>query len=218
MTTTPTPVPVPGSPAVAAATEADAIAIQLRDILTTLQTVVPALQKFDSKQIRRISASAKFGSKSVVQTINMVSAVPRAKDRKMFDVNAGQLALQYRDQLVPIAKQIASFAADLEFTADNMLAGAAVQALQTYQWARHASRQPDGADVRSYVDEMANVVKKTMNHRKPPAKTPQTPAPAPTVPHGAQGFLAPNLAQAAVNEPSDDIADRFDQALRDSAE
>src|SRR5258708_754190 len=167
MTTPPNPLPAPDSSAVTAATAADSIAIQLRDILTTLQTVVPGLQKFDSKQIRRISASAKFGSKSVVQTINMVSAVPRAKDRNMFDVNAGQLALRYRDQLVPIAKQIASFAADLEFTADNMLSGAAVQALQTYQWAQHAARQPDGADVRSYVGEMAKVVKKTMNHRKP---------------------------------------------------
>jgi hypothetical protein len=58
---------------------------------------------------------------------------------------------------------------------------------------------------------MSRAVKKTMNHRKPAASPP---APAP--PAGAQGFLAPNLGQSKSVEP-EDIADRFDQALRDVA-
>jgi len=213
MTVTPSPTSTPGSPAVIAATTADAIAGQLRDIVATLQTVVPGLLKFDARQVKRISASAKFGSVSVVPTINVVTSDPKAKDRDMFDVHAGQLALQYRDQVLPLAKQIGEFAADLEFTIDNMLAAAAVQALQTYRWAQHVVRQPDGAELQSYVDQMSGAVKKTMNHRKPAASAPK---PTPT-PAGAKGFLAPNMIPVKSSEP-EDIADRFDQALRDVSE
>jgi hypothetical protein len=213
MTVTPSPTPTPDSPAVLAATTADAIAAQLRAIASTLQTAVPGLLKFDARQVRRIAASAKFGSESLVPTINVVSSVPKAKDRDMFDVHAGQLALQYRDQVLPLAKQIGEFAADLEFTIDNMLAAAAVQALQTYRWAQHVVRQPDGAELQSYVDQMSSAVKKTMNHRKPAASAP---APTPT-PAGAHGFLAPNIIPVKSNEP-EDVADRFEQALRDVTE
>jgi hypothetical protein len=214
MTVTPSPTtPTPDSPAVLAATTADAIAAELRAIVGTLQTAVPGLLKFDARQVRRIAASAKFGSDSLVPTITVVSLVPKAKDRDMFDVHAGQLALQYRDQVLPLAKQIGEFAADLEFTIDNMLAAAAVQALQTYRWAQHVVRQPDGADLQSYVDQMSGAVKKTMNHRKP---APSAPKPTPT-PAGAHGFLAPDVIPVKSSEP-EDIADRFDQALRDVSE
>ncbi|HEX9457781.1 MAG TPA: hypothetical protein VGA84_01480 [Thermoanaerobaculia bacterium] len=208
MTITPSPTPTPNSPAVLAATTADAIAEELRAIVDTLQTAVPGLLKFDARQVRRIAASAKFGSASLVPTITVVSSVPKAKDRDMFDVKAGRLALQYRDQVLPLAKQIGEFAADLEFTIDNMLAAAAVQSLQTYRWAQHVARQPDGADLQSYVDQMSGAVKKTMNHRKPAAAAPK-PTPAPG---GAKGFLP-----IRSSEPQD-IADRFDQALRDVTE
>lgn len=213
MTVTPSPTPNSDSPAVLAATTADAIAAQLRTIVGTLQSAVPGLLKFDARQTRRVAASAKFGSESLVPTINAVSSVPKAKDRDLFDVHAGQLALQYRDQLVPLAKQIGEFAADLEFTIDNMLAAAAVQALQTYRWAQHVVRQPDGAELQSYVDQMSSAVKKTMNHRKPATSAP---APTPT-PAGAHGFLAPNIIPVKSNEP-EDVADRFEQALRDVTE
>jgi hypothetical protein len=209
MTITPSPTPTtPDSPAVLAATTADAIAAELRTIVGTLQTAVPGLLKFDARQVRRIAASAKFGSDSLLPTINVVSAVPRAKDRNMFDVHAGQLALQYRDQILPLAKQIGEFAADLEYTIDNMLATAAVQSLQAYRWAQHVARQPDGAELHSYVDQMAVAVKKTMNHRKP---TTSATKPTPT-PSGAAGFLP-----IGKSEPQN-IADRFDQALADVSE
>ncbi len=203
------PTPTTESSAVIAATTIDAIAVQLRAVLATLQTIVPDVLTFDSRQIKRVAASAKFGVQSIVPTIAMVTSVPRAKDRNLFDVQAGHLALQFRDQIVPLAAQLVTFADDIQFTSDNMLAISAVQALQTYSWAQHAARQPDGAELHSYVADMARAVKKTMNHRKPAASTP---APAP--PAGAQGFLAPNLGQGKSAEP-EDIADRFDQALRD---
>ncbi|HEX7676560.1 MAG TPA: hypothetical protein VF713_00435, partial [Thermoanaerobaculia bacterium] len=126
----------------------------------------------------------------------------------------GQLAIQFRDQIVPLAMQLVKFADDIQYTSDNMLAVSAVEALQTYRWAQHAARQPDGADLHSYVADMSRAVKKTMNHRKPVASTPAPAPPATPMPPGAQGFLAPNLGQSKSAAP-EDVADRFDQALRD---
>lgn len=194
------------SSAVMAATTIDAIAVQLRAVLETLQTIVPDLQTFDARQIKRVMASAKFGVQSIVPTITVVTTVPRAKDRNLFNVQGGQLAVQFRDQIVPLAQQLVKVADDIQFTSDNMLAVSAVEALQTYRWAQHAARQPDGADLHSYVADMKSAVRKTMNHRKPAASSP---APAP--PPGAQGFLAPNLGAE-----HEDVADRFDQELRDA--
>jgi hypothetical protein len=159
------PTPATESSAVMAATTIDAIAVQLRAVLETLQTIVPDLLTFDARQIKRVMASAKFGVQSIVPTIAIATTVPRVKDRNLFDVQAGQLALQFRDQIVPLAMQFVKFADDIQYTSDNLLAVSAVEALQTYRWAQHAARQPDGAELHSYVAEMARAMKKTMNHR-----------------------------------------------------
>jgi hypothetical protein len=113
------PTPTTESSAVIAATTIDAIAVQIRAVLATLQTIVPDLQTFDARQIKRVAASAKFGVQSIVPTIAMVTSVPRAQDRNLFDVQAGQLALQFRDQIVPLARQLVKFADDIEYTSDN---------------------------------------------------------------------------------------------------
>jgi hypothetical protein len=65
---------------------------------------------------------------------------------------------------------------------------------------------------------MSRGVKKTMNHRPPAPAPAPTPSPAkPAGPTGAQGFLAPNLAAKKTDE-AEDVADRFEQALRDVTE
>src|ERR1700686_4929865 len=103
-----------------------------------------------------------------------------------------------------------------------MLANVAVQALQTYRWAQHVVKQPGGEVLQSYVDQMSRAVKKTMNHRPRPSSPAPAPAPAPSPakpagPAGAQGFLAPNLAAEKTGE-AEDVADRFEQALREVTE
>jgi hypothetical protein len=205
------PTPTTESSAVMAATTIDAIAVRFRAVLATLQTVVPDLLTFDARQIKRVAASAKFGVQSIVPTITVVTTVPRAKERNLFNVQGGQLALQFRDQIVPLAMQLVKLADDIQYTSDNLLAVSAVEALQTYRWAQHAARQPDGAELHSYVAEMARAMKKTMNHRKP-AASPSDPA----TPPSAQGFLASKPGQSESGEP-EDVAGRFDQALRDVA-
>ena len=215
------PLPVNTSPAVTAATTADAIAEQFRAVLVTLLAIVPELQKYDSRKIRRIAASAKFGNETIVPVINLVASVPRVRDLNLFDVDAGHFARQFKDQVVPLAMQLIEFANDVIFTSDNLLAGSSVQGLQVYRLAQHAVKQPDGADLQPFVDTMSHLVKKTMNIRKKPAApapTPSTTTTSHTLPPGAQGFLASNLVPdktpGTTDEP-EDVADRFEQALKD---
>src|SRR5258708_28414979 len=189
------PVPVTTSPAVTAATTADAIAEQFRAVLVSLLAIVPDLQKYDSKKIKRIAASAKFGNVAIVPVINLVASVPRMKESNLFDVDAGHFARQFKDQVVPLAMHLIEFANDVIFTGDTLLAASSVQGLQIYRLAQHAVKQPDGADLQPFVDTMSHIVKKTMNIRKKaaPAPTPSTPTTSHTLPPGAQGFLASNL-------------------------
>lgn len=211
------PPPITTSPAVTAAATADAIAEQFRAVLLTLLAIVPDLQKYDSKKIKRIAASAKFGNDAIVPVINLVASVPRMKESNLFDVDAGHFARQFKDQVVPLAKQLMEFANDVVFTGENLLAASSVQGLQLYRLAQHVAKQPDGADLQPFVDTMSLIVKKTMNHRKKVAPAPSTPTTS-RIPPGAQGLLASNLVpdktSDKTNEP-EDVADRFEQALKD---
>lgn len=213
--------PTPDSPAVSAATTTEGIAAKIRQVIATLLSIVPNLMKFDKTQTKRIAASAKFGAESIMPAITMVTTVAQGmKARNLFDVDGGQLAKEYGDQLTPLARQFAEFAVDFQYTIDNMLATAAVQALQLYRWAQHAVRQPGGAELQPFVDQMAQVIKKTMNHRKAVASSPApTPSPSshtPAIP-GAQGFLASNMVPGKTGEP-EDIADLFERLLLEAAE
>jgi hypothetical protein len=213
------PPPVTTSPAVTAATTADVIAEQFRAVLVTLLPIVPDLQKFDSKKVRRIAASAKFGNDAIVPVINLVASVPRVRDLNLFDVDAGHFARQFQDQVVPLAKQLIEFANDVVFTGQNLLSASSVQGLQVYRLAQHVVKQPDGADLQPFVDTMSHIVKKTMNRRKKPAPAPPPTPSTTTTPHtpstpGAQAFLASNLVPGKTGEP-EDVADRFEQALKE---
>jgi phage tail tape-measure protein len=213
------PTPTPDSPAVTAATTTEGIAAKIRQVIATLLSIVPNLMKFDKRQTKRIAASAKFGAESIMPTSIMVTTLLEGKVRSLFDVEGGHLAKQYDDQLTPLVKQIAGFAADFQYTIDNMLAVVAVQALAVYRWAQHAAKQPGGAELQPYVDQMAEVIRKTMNHRKAVAPAP---SPTPTAPRtpatpGAQGFLASSTAHEKTGEP-EDIADLFERLLLEAAE
>jgi hypothetical protein len=224
MTDTSNPPTSTTSPAVTAATATDAIAEQFHTALANLRLIMPGLLKYDKRQSLRIAASAKFGAQSIMPTISMITTAEPEKNPTLFNVDAGQLAKESDDQLTPLASQFAEFAVDLQYTIDTMLANVAVQALQTYRWAQHVVKQPGGEVLQSYVDQMSRAVKKTMNHRPRPSAPAPAPAPAPTPspakpsgPAGAQGFLAPNLAAEKTGE-AEDVADRFEQALRDVTE
>jgi len=107
--------------------------------------------------------------------------------------------------------QLIEFANDVIFTSDTLLAASSVQGLQVYRLAQHAVKQPDGADLQPFVDEMSHIVKKTMNYHRKPAPVPSTPEMSHTPPPAA---LASNLVPEKNDEP-EDVADRFEQALKD---
>jgi hypothetical protein len=219
MTDTNTPAPLPDAPAVTAATTTEAIAAKIRAAIALLQSLVPGFLKYDARESKRIAASAKFGADSIMPTIGMVTTV-QGRARNLFDVDEGQLTQELKDQLSPLVKQVEEFAADFQFTLDSRMANVAVQALQTYKWAQHAAKQPDGAPLHSYVAQMSAVVKKTQNKRKKAKTAAPAPTPGPAKPAGttgAQGFLASNLVPKKTSE-ADDVADRFEQALKDVTE
>ncbi len=214
-----TPPPTSDGPAAAAAKAVEEIAQQYRDAIAVLQAIMPLL-KFDSRQTRRVAASAKFAPGLIEPTIAMVTSASPARERNMFNVNDGELALELRSQIAPLFQQLASLAADGLFTIDSKLALSSVHALQTYKWAQHAAAQPDGAELHPYLAEMERFVMKVLNRRKrsAPVSTPTpdpTPAPSPSqLPPGARGFLAPSLTSAKTAEP-ENVADSFDKALDD---
>ena len=198
-----------------AAKAVELIAQQYRDAIAGLAAIMPLL-KYDSRQTRRIAASAKFAPGLIEPTIAMVTSASLAKERNLFNVYDGELALELRSQVIPLFQQLASIAADGLFTIDSKAAVSSVQALQTQKWAQHAAKQPEGAELHPYLGEMDRSVKKVLNRRKGSTPVP-TPTPAPTpseLPPGARGLLAPRPAAAKTAEP-ESVADLFDKALDD---
>src|SRR5258708_33332971 len=92
---TPTTPTTPDGPASAAAKAVELIAQQYRDAIAGLQTIMPLL-KYDSRQTRRIAASAKFAPGLIEPTIAMVTSASLAKERNLFNVYDGEVAFQVR--------------------------------------------------------------------------------------------------------------------------
>lgn len=174
-------------------------ATELTQLLDQMEAIIPDLTQPDLTRIGRVAQSAKFAHQLVPPTINAVTSYAPLQKRNLFDVAAGQAALDYRDQLHPISKRMAAITLALAYTINDKLSVAGNEALQTYHWAKRHVKQPDGGGARTYVDEMQSVVERTMNRRRKPQTPPTTP-PAGT-PKG-QGFLAPSLG--ATHTPDDD--------------
>jgi hypothetical protein len=183
----------------AAAGDPVGAAAELTQLLDRMEAIIPDLAQPDITRIARVAQSAKFAHQLVPPTINAVNSYAPLQKRNLFDVAAGQAALDYRDQLHPISKRMAAITLALSYSINQKLAVAGNEALQTYHWAKRHVKQPDGGGARTYVDEMQSVVERTMNRRHKPQTPPTTP-PAGT-PKG-QGFLAPSLG--ATNTPDDD--------------
>jgi hypothetical protein len=164
----------------------DAIASQLLDLVTKMESLVPDFEPHDKREIARVAAGAKFAHELIAATVTMVTSVPSAP-QDLFNVAAAQEALQFRDQLRPIAQRLAAFAQGLQFTIDTKLSASGEDALQTHHWGKRAVKGPNGAALQPYVDEMSRVVKRAINRSKKPKSEPPTPSP---VPQGSKTFMA----------------------------
>jgi len=178
----------------------DAIASQLLDLVTKMESLVPDFEPHDKREIARVAAGAKFAHELIAATITMVTSVPSAP-QDLFNVAAAQEALQFRDQLRPIAQRLVAFAQGLEFTIDAKLSASGEDALQTHAWGKRAVKGPKGAVLQPYVDEMSRVVKRAINRSKKPKTEPPTPSPAPQ----GQSFMA-----IMPQRPPEDSADGAD--------
>ncbi len=180
----------------------DAVAAQLIGLLDQFETLVPGFQPHDAAEVHRVATAARFANELIQPTITAVSSFAPASERKLFDIERGKAALQYRDALRPVAQRLSALLDGVEFTIDSQLADAGAEALQAYAWAKAYAKGRSGAGLRPYLDEMRRVVKKAMNRRKPPVEPPAQTAP---------GFLPASLASR--NGAEDDLPDNFRKAL-----
>ncbi len=188
------------APAATGAQPLDAIASQLLDLVTQMEGLVPDFEPHDKREIARVAAGAKFDHELIAPTVTLVTSVPSVP-QDLFKVAQAQEALQFRDQLRPIAQRLAAFARGLEFTINTKLFGSGEDALQPYHWVKRAAKGPNGAVLQPYLDEMRRVVKRAINRSKKPKSEPPPPAPAPQ----GQSFMA-----AMPQRPAEDSADDAD--------
>lgn len=190
------------APAATGAQTLDDIASQLQELVKMMEALVPDFQPHDKREIARVAASAKFAHELIAPTITLVTSVPSVP-QDLFNVAAAQEALQFRDQLRPIAQRLAAFAQGLEFTIDTKLSASGEDALQTHAWGRRAVKGPKGAALQPYVDEMGRVVKRAINRSKKPKSGPPTPSP---VPPGSKTLMA-IMPQRPAEDSADDADD-----------
>jgi hypothetical protein len=183
----------------------DDIAGKLIALLDQFESLVPGFQPHDVNDVHRVATAARFAHELIQPTITAVSSFAPASERKMFDIERGRAALQYRDSLRPVAQRLSVLLDGVEFTINAHLAESGTEALQAYAWAKTYAKGPKGAGLRPYLDEMRRVVRKAMNHRKPPVSPPPATTPG-------QGFLSMNVVPGQTTA-GDDLPDNFRKAL-----
>ncbi|HEV7486154.1 MAG TPA: hypothetical protein VGQ65_10765 [Thermoanaerobaculia bacterium] len=185
------------------------VASQAMALLDQVEGLIPGFLHFDTNDAKRVAAGARFSRDLIPEVITTVNTLPPIGGVNTFDVEGGKAALAFDEALRPVVRRLSSLLDGVEFTIDSTLARSAGQALSTYAWAQKHAKGPEGVALRPYLDQMKRTIKKTLNRHKPAGSTtpPSTPAPK-----GAQGFLAPNLAQAhtAIDE---DLPPDFREAL-----
>jgi hypothetical protein len=181
------------------------VAAQAIGLLDQVEGLIPGFRHFDTNDARRVAAGARFAKDLIPEVITTVTTLPPIGGINTFDVEGGKAALALDEALRPVVRRLSSLLDGVEFTIDNALARSGGQALSTYAWAKKHAKGPEGVSLRPYLDGMTRTVKRALNRRKSAGSTtsPSTPAPPSTEPpKGAQGFLAPKVAQANAALPS----------------
>jgi hypothetical protein len=202
----------PSKPATAAPGDTgstDDVATQVMAHIDQIEALVPGFLHRDRNDVRRVASVARFAKDLIPQVITTVTAFPAVGGVNIFDVEEGKAALAFEVSLQPVAQRLASLLDGVTFTVDSRLAKSTGQGLSMFAWAKKHARTPEGVAMRPYVDEMSRTVKRILNRRKP--VHPPTPAPA-----GAQGLLAPNLAEAPATATDDDLPDDFRKDLEEA--
>jgi len=203
-------------PPAAGGTAVDALVSQMLAVVVQLEGLVPNLTPHDGREVKRVSAGARFAHDLIVPTITTVTTVPTPEG--LFDVNGGREAMEYRDKVRPIVQRLAVLVDALTFTVNEKMAASGEQVLQTYRWSKSAVKGGRRPDLQPYVDEMSRVVKKILNLRPKETKDPApAPTPAPgtsdTPPAQVQTFLAAGRPMSPLHDVECDLYDRWSEAL-----
>ena len=156
----------------------DTIVAKFTEFLDAVETSVPGYQVPHGKGVKaRAANTARFAVPLMQPTIAALDSSPRLRNHNTFDSAAGQEALKYRDALRTVGQRMLAVGEALIYSGDVRVAASARELLQTYNFAQRLVRDPEGAGLQSYVDQLSTVVKKTLN-RRPKAAT--VPAEGPT--------------------------------------
>lgn len=156
-----------------------ALASQMNGLLDQLVALIPDYTQPDPESVPKVSGNARFANELIAPTVTAIANYEPLRQHNLFDVEAGRQALAARDEFRPVAARMAAVTAALNFTVDSKLAHAAMETLQTYQWAKRHAEAPEGAALRPYVAEMKRVVAKTINRRPKGQSSPAPGAPSP---------------------------------------
>jgi hypothetical protein len=166
----------------------------LTALLDQIEATVPNYTKPDRVRAHTVHGNARFANELITPTITAVTNYDPLRQRNLFDVERGRKALQLRDELRPIQQRLAVITEAVAYTIDSALAECAIDALQTYRWSKSHVRHPDGDGLRPYIEEMKDVVRKSIGWRGKP-KAGEKPAPATSPagpPESAPGHEATN--------------------------
>lgn len=169
---------IPKSPTSSAegGSNSSSLVAQLTALLDQFEALVPNYTQPDRKRANAVHSNARFAHELITPTITAVMNYEPLRQHNLFDVERGRKALQLRDDLRPIYQRMVVVAGAVAYTIEKELAECAMDALQVYRWSTSHMRHAEGADaLRPYVQEMENMVKKTIGRRpkKPPTPVKQ---------------------------------------------
>jgi hypothetical protein len=191
---------------------------QVLALIDQIRALIPGFLPYDKKEARRVGGVARFAKDLIPEIIDTVTAVPPAGGVNTFDVVEGKASIDFDIAMKQVVNRLSSLLDGVQFTSDSRLARSARRALSTYAWAQNHAKGDESVELRPYLDQMSQTMKRVLGRRKK-AAAPSTPPPTPA-PTGAQGFLSPNLAAAkpAVDDDDDlpaDFRKQLEEAVKD---
>jgi hypothetical protein len=160
------------------------IVAKLTEFLDSVESLVPDYQVPHGKGAKgRVAATARFVEPLMQPTITAINSSQPLRDHNSFDPVAGAAALQYRDALRSLGQRMMAVGDALVYSGDAKVAPIGRSLLRTYGIAQRLVRDPEGAGLKPYVDELSSAVKKAVNRR-----------PKVALPAGGHAFLGSSTA------------------------
>lgn len=186
---------------------------QVLALIDQIRALIPGFIPYDKKEARRVGGVARFAKDLIPEIIDTVTAVPPAGGVNTFDVVEGKASIDFDIAMKQVVNRLSALLDGAQFTSDSRLARSARRALSTYAWAQNHAKGNESVELRPYLDQMSQTMKRVLGRRKKSAPAPPPSTPPPT---GGQGFLSPNLAAAKPVVDDDDLPEDFRKQLEEA--